>query len=293
MTRIYTAHGTPMDIAKREAKRIQKERDIRLSEAQQAYAMENGYQSWGELASKAIQIDEEVGENLTFARKFGQDMVWFCLGDAVDHLIEQKDPAYLPLRLTRELNVGHEEGSVLHVLSLVHEDEVSPDYSEPFQPRGDVTGEDWDEAILNLEEGRSGHIIGLLNETGLFDLLIDRTPHEFEHEAVLTLEMRKRGLLVGDRVLFNTGDIKAEGEPDFDRRCFANLLSDGDVILTNGSSIYDDLVWRVLLRAEYQALKAEMEAALGAKAYTTYEGEAWMFDRILAGQTETQPAPAE
>lgn len=292
MTRIYTAYGTPMDIAKREAKRLHKEQGVKLSAAQQAYAMENGYKSFGELVSKSIEIDDEVAENLTFARKHGRDEVWFCLGDAVDHLIEQKEPGHLPLRLTRDLNVGQEEGSVLHVLSLVHEDEVNPDYSDPFKPLGDATGEDWDEALFNLEEGRAGHIIALLNETGLFDLPIERTPHDFDHEAILTLEMRKRGLLVGDRALFNKGDNKAQGEPDFDRRCFANLLSDGDVILTNGSAFLDELIWRVLPRAEYEAVKAEMEATLGDLAYTTYQGEAWMFDRVLAStEAETTPKP--
>lgn len=292
MTRIYTAHGTPMDIAKREAKRLQREQGVQLSAAQHTYAQSHGYQSWGDLASKAIEIDEEVEENLTFTRKHGQDRVWFCIGDAVDHLIEQKDRTHIPLRLTRDLNVGQEEGSVLHVLSLVHEDEVNPDFSEPFQPQGDATGEDWDEALFGLEEGRAGHLIALLNDSGLFDLPIERVPHEFDHEAVLTLEMRKRGLIVGDRVLFNTGDNKAQGEPDFDRRCFANLLSDGNVILTNGSAFYHELVWRILRRADYQALKSEMEAELGAEAYTTYKGEVWMFDQVLSGASASQPGLA-
>lgn len=293
MTRIYTAYGTPMDIAKREAKHLHKERGIKLSAAQQAYAIEKGYQSFGELVSKSIEIDDEVAENLTFARKHGRDEVWFCVDDAIDHLIDPEGPGGSSLWLTRELNVGDEEGTVLHRLSLGPQDDPYSDLSEPFEIRGSATSEEWDEALDDLDEGRAGNIIALLNGTGLFDLPIERMPHEFDHEAVLTLEMRKRGLIVGDRVLFSTGDNKAQGEPDFDRRCFVNLLSDGDVILTNGSAFYHELVWRVLRRSDYQALKAEMEATLGDLAYTTYQGEAWMFDRALASDAaETAPEPA-
>lgn len=291
MTRIYTAHGTPMDIAKREAKRLQREQGVQLSAAQHAYAQSHGYQSWGELASKAIEIDEEVAEDLTFARRHGQDQVWFCVGDAVDQLIDNQGLGAPSLRLTRELNVGDEEGTVLHLLSLSSQDEMYKDLSEPFEIKGEATAEAWDEALFELEEGRAGNIIALLNGTGLFDLPIDRPPHDFDYEAVLTLEMRKRGLIVGDRVLFNTGDVKAQGEPDFDRRCSANLLSDGDVVFMNASAFIDEMVWKVLPRAEYEALKAEMEAELGAEAYTTYKGEAWMFDRVLSEVSEPQSGP--
>lgn len=294
MTRIYTAYGTPMDIAKREAKRLHKERGIKLSEAQQAYAMENGYESFGELVSKSIEVDDETVDTLIFKRRSGTDIIWYRIDDdAIEDIMEKEQMENFGLRVIRGLEVGPEEGSVRHIFSLVSELDVSPDYSEPFELRGGATGETWEDAIIELQQGRFSPIISLLNTSGLLDIQPDRPPHEFEHEAALVLEMRKRGLLVGDRILFNTGDNKAQGEPDFDRRCFANLLSDGDVVLTNAAATYDELIWRVLPRAEYEAVKAEMEAVLGDLAYTTYQGEAWMFDRVLASAAaETAPDTA-
>lgn len=277
MTRVYTSQGTPMDIVKREAKRIQKDQNIKLSAAQEAYAVENGYESWSDLTSKAIEVGENFMNDLMVSRKRGKDYIEFSFKDALQALLDDPNPR---LYIQRQL-LHSEEDSVIILVDLIHDMFDGDNGLDPFEMRVSFDEYEWFDAVCDLDNGMNGYIIELLNRIGFFDVDVDRPAHFFEHEAALTLEMRKIGLTVGDRVLFNTDDLKPSGDPDYDRRCFGNRLSDGGVVLCNGADEPADFIFSVLSASEYEDLREEMEAELGEEAYTTYKGEVWMFNRVL------------
>lgn len=285
MTKTYCVNGKPLDIVKREAKALKKERGIKLGEAQAEVAKSYGMQSWQELTEANVEVDEEFVEHFTVVRRKGVDEVRFCAASLAEMLEDGAfDDGEVPdLYYRYELYHNLEPGTVSHNFDIMGRDEATDRGTPaPFARKGQNGAEDFITAIEAAWEGQPGLLIGLLNDEGLFDLSLDVEPMEAEFEALLTLELRKHGYALGDRILFNTMDgPEIDGVTDWTRRIFVHDIDDGLVVISNGAGSTEDLRSVITPKTRLDALTAEMEDELGSAAYTTQKGELWIHDRLL------------
>lgn len=294
MTRIYAQDGTPIDIVKREAKRLKQEQGIKLSEAQRQIALAHGFESYEALSAALIEADEDLPDHLYLARKAGADEIVFDFSDC-----HEKSDTYFrvfpngnlgKLCLTRHASY-EDAGSIRIEIRL----SLSTDLAEfeHFTPKVEISLDDLEEAFDEImEENRPGMLISMMNRAGMFDIPAYENLRFGEHEALLQLALREQKRLVQDRILFNTGGATSpEGQPDWGRRCFVNLLDNGQVLISNGSEDVQDLKWKVIERPAFDQLVAEMQSAFPQGYLKTWDSEAWMHDRVLsAPEAEDTPS---
>jgi|Cruoilmetagenom7_1024161.scaffolds.fasta_scaffold07310_1 hypothetical protein len=295
MTKIYCVNGKPLDIVKREAKALKKERGFKLGEAQAEIAKGYGMQSWQELTEATVEVDDEFVEHFTVTRRKGVDEVRFCAASLADlhedGVFNEDEVPDLYYRYA--LEAGLEPGTVSHVFDLMEREEAEVRGTPvPFARKGQNGAEDFITAIEAAWDDQPGLLIGLLNDEGLFDLSTDVEPMEAEFEALLTLELRKHGHVLGDRILFNTMDgPEIDAVTDWTRRVFVHDIDDGLVVISNGAGSTEDLRSIITPKSRLDALTAEMEDELGSVAYTTQKGEIWLYDRVLGPIPSQDQAP--
>jgi len=298
MTKTYCTNGKPLDILKREAKALSKDEGIKLGQAHDKVARAAGFSNWQDLVEKCLKVEEpDLGDMPFITRRIGRDQVIFEImspDDFEDNTGDVRDDAVAPLFIEVSLLVGYEENTVKWEVRLLTQSEAfyrGVGVCLPFTPRVGHDRDTFLEALENAADLMPGDLFSILNQDGFFDIDLQASLRNSEHEALLILEARKLGLDLGDRTTFNAdiGVDKVDYEvSDWYRRCFANLLSDGSVIVSNGAQA-DALRWKVLPKEEFEALKADMEADLGEAAYTTQQGEIWMHDRVLAQEPALSP----
>ncbi|MEY8802153.1 hypothetical protein AB9K35_17890 [Leisingera sp. XS_AS12] len=292
MANVYLANGTPVATLQAEAKALKKSSGAKLTEAQDKVAQQHGYTSWQNMVENTISIDEEFEEHFTIQKRAGQDSYVLHLDFLEDgEYLDRSRTAFRKIFAKRDLLVGHHPGSVEHHVEFVFGEEV--DGMHALYPLKEAPSARGVNKALNeiFISGDASGFISILNDQGFFDGLMNTPLDEVEFEAELMLILRKMGRTVGDRVLLNNGSSAArEIEVDWDRRCFANALDNGDVVISNGAT-GEDLAYKIVTGEGFKELEREMLKACGPTAATSGHGEIWMHDQVLAKSPETDNQP--
>lgn len=305
MTEVYCLDGTPVAELRARAKTMKKE-GVKLKDALAAEAKLKGYENWQALMENTVtaEVDDipyDDGTIDTFwslrERRPDGDIVWHF--DFFDARVLAEDLAFNKLYLKRELVMSSESDVEWHVSIQVQAVQgwegwqlVDLQQCAFTLPEAQFEIMDMVDAISDWQDGdEPAPFIALFNQMGLRDHLDDIPIIDVEFEALLALEMRKLGNRLEDRTLFHNGMPKRPKgiEVDWGRRCFCNVLTNGDVVVSNGGNV-ETLKWKLMPRAEFDALAAQMFDACGPDAAEDGFGEAWMHDQVLM---EIEPeAPA-
>ena len=284
-THLFTRDGTSIDKLAVETKATAKADGIQLKAARDVAAVKRGYSSWQDMVENAVEMEEDHLPDCVVTRRMGQDKITLDL-DVLTGL-DAYDPDTELLRglfVERKILVRG-EGIIEHSIVFMDEKPQYGHYSE-FTPKEPFIFDDFLELTEADETPENmSRFIGMLQSAGFFEGLLDIPLDSAEHEAMLELMMRKKGRSVRDRVVFNTGMTKVE-VIDFEKRCFANQLDNGDIVVSNGIEYAGKLNWKVLPRDAFDALVREMKAAHGPDAAVNGHGEIWMHDRTLLDGVE-------
>jgi hypothetical protein len=296
MTKKYCVTGKPLDIVKREAKDLKKQLgDIQLTEAKDIIARSMKHKDWQDLVEQSFDIADDFTEHFCLTRKSGIDEVCFDLS-LLDDLLTDDDYRLheeLPeIAVLMEMECGMEQGTVTATARLIDREESSSTAVLPFKLDTDQMVEDYTAAIAEARFSGPSVLIGLMYDSGLFDINPMSNYQDGEFEAFLTLKMRSLDRIVAERILFNhPRSPKITEIIDWNRRCFAHRLEDGDIIISNGNSDPSELALVMYSENQYKTLVEEMEAELGHEAYTTQKGEIWMHDKTLLPIGEPMSVP--
>lgn len=292
MTNVYLANGTPVATLQAEAKALKKSSGAKLTEAQDKVAQEHGYTSWQNMVENTISIGEEFEEHFTIEKRAGQDSYVLHLDFLEDgEYLDRSRTTFRKIFAKRELLVGHHPGSVEHHVEFVFGEEV--DGMHALYPLKEAPSARGVNKALNeiFISGDASGFISILNDQGFFDGLMNTPLDEVEFEAELMLILRKMGRTVGDRVLLNTHPVDIPPKDlDWELRCFANALDNGDVVISNGAT-GEDLLYKIVTAAEFEELKQELLKACGPTAATSRDGELWLHKKMLAKSSEPDNQP--
>ncbi|MFG6083387.1 hypothetical protein ACEUZ9_004647 [Paracoccus litorisediminis] len=290
MNKIYALDGTAIKHLKSAASKLKKADGLTHKEALDRIASEHGHADWDRLAAAQLIIDEDFAFDFVLRRQQGRDTITFALSSIAEDLdtlwglqddqnlvdevptiqlyrsVEFLGDGGIDLRLEFTPFIGHAEWDKRPSL---------------FKPAGTL-----EEFCISFEtfedDDKPGQLISRLNKAGFFGIDPFDQLLSGEYEALLELEMRKFGLHVGERILFNSElNSRRIGKIDFDRRCFANRLSNGGVLFSNGAESLQRLVWKVLSAAEFEDISTELHAAFPRGPEKSHASEAWLFDRVL------------
>ncbi|MEP3667037.1 MAG: hypothetical protein ABJN42_09935 [Roseibium sp.] len=279
-THLFTLDGTSIEALARETRDAAKAQSLKLKDARNAAAAKHGFPSWQVMVENAVEYGrEEFDDGVVIIRK-GRDKIVINLDAFYD------DESYED-NLSRVLKP-------LHAVSyLRYENGGSVQYDIDFQcvKEGQAfhgcssfCWNDFAVATQDADEGEYESVVGLLYNAGFFTGLDSIPLKDSEHEAVMVLLARAYGRSLGDRILFNAFFTSEEHVVlDFSKRCFANLLDNGDVMVCNGDAFVDGgFLWKILSRAEFDVLVNEMHSKLGPDAHFNGHGEIWMHDQVLS-----------
>lgn len=277
---LFTQDGTSVDTLAKESKAAAKTQSLKLKDARDTAAAKHGFSSWQMMIENAVEFGpEEFDDDVIYIRK-GPDRMVINLDAFYNDETYYDAPSnnLKPLLAVKDLHFN-EWGSVLYDIRFEVSEEGDASHGE-----GSFCREDFVIAMIDAEEGEYEAVIELLHDAGLFNGLDEVPVRDGEHEAYMELSARTFGRSVKDRILFNLSSPDHEHVVlDFTKRCFANLLDNGDVMICNGgSSAEKDFLWKMLPRAEFETLARDMHEEHGPEAHFNGHGEIWMHDQVLS-----------
>lgn len=254
--------------------------DLSLTAAQDLIAQERGYDSWQNMVENSVELSPTFDQDLALLVRDGRDNCSIALLFLEADRWETDAGGMRAMFASRDLLVGGTPGSVTYWADVVFE-EGCGDHHHLRLRKTTVAGLFEAACDKLVHDHDPAPLLRILNGAGFFDEIGKVPVAEVEFEAELTTILRDQGRAVLDRVLLNVGRRAPDAiQLDPDRRCFFNLLDNGDVVASNGL-LSGNLRWKVIEKHDFNALKAAMFKECGADADTSGLGEAWAHQHIF------------
>lgn len=289
----FAPNGTPLDVLRRNAKAVKKDRDITLSAAQNAVAQDAGFQRWSDLMARKIVVIED-DDLPVLVQTNGPDEITVAIYDLIDEINDMLDaPNIMTIYQNISLEQANDDGVTYHIaLSLApSEQALAP------QAFAVLTGDDAENFIDHTDaaaDGRYSALIRILSTKGAFETPDASKIFRREFDAALVLALRESGLALGDRYSPVTIDYTAAPPAEFDwnKRCYFHRNARGDITVSNGSEVpQEDLAYRHIPAADWPDVQARLLEACPASRSGSILVENIFHDLLLGDSQACRTIP--